>query len=319
MLPMKARNCYRKYDPPCKHRAANIAKKTVRFYCKLCKIPVCRDCTVVLHTSPDHTCVELNPSLVTDKEIEKIEKMELVFKGMASDVSQWGENMENAFKTAEKTALEETDKVKKWAETQRLQIDISEKRLLETIKIIRETNKKDVSVKKEAMEIFATALLSNAEHLNNVMKFGTDADVLFLNSDSEKRLEEFQSQDTDEMLSLKQCEFMKRDLDFADLYPHIGAKALVLYRELSGPKLAAKMTNGRRVKRGRDWKWGDQDASGYGTVDESLKIPLKETWNGIGNGWITVRWDNGSGNHYRMGAEDSYDLALVEEIAGVEL
>lgn len=60
---------------------------------------------------------------------------------------------------------------------------------------------------------------------------------------------------------------------------------------------------GDRVKRGRDWKWGNQDGNGIGTV-----IAQHESR----PGWIRVQWDvNKSTNSYRNGAEDSYDLRII--------
>jgi hypothetical protein len=43
---------------------------------------------------------------------------------------------------------------------------------------------------------------------------------------------------------------------------------------------------GDRVRRGADWKWGDQDQNGVGTVSEAQDS----------DGWIGVNWDHGSSN-----------------------
>jgi hypothetical protein len=45
---------------------------------------------------------------------------------------------------------------------------------------------------------------------------------------------------------------------------------------------------GDRVRRGKDWKWGDQDKSGVGTVAETLGS----------DGWIRIKWDHGGSNKY---------------------
>ena len=53
-----------------------------------------------------------------------------------------------------------------------------------------------------------------------------------------------------------------------------------------------------RVRRGPDWKWGEQDKNGEGiTVSGSDSA-----------GWIKVKWDGGGSNSYRVGAEGKYDL-----------
>jgi len=62
---------------------------------------------------------------------------------------------------------------------------------------------------------------------------------------------------------------------------------------------------GRRVVRGPDWKWGDQDGNGegviHGEVDQSS--------------WVAVKWDAGGQNKYRVGAEGCFDLRHVARVA----
>ncbi|XP_070574612.1 uncharacterized protein [Ptychodera flava] len=68
-------------------------------------------------------------------------------------------------------------------------------------------------------------------------------------------------------------------------------------RELEGlPPL------GSRIRRGKDWKWKDQDKNGVGTVIEHDK-----------EGWVHVEWDHGDDNKYRWGAEGKRDLKTVDE------
>ena len=63
---------------------------------------------------------------------------------------------------------------------------------------------------------------------------------------------------------------------------------------------------GSRVRRGRDWEWGDQDEWGAGTVIEHLI-----------NGWLVVKWDTGITFNYRYGSSNEgrniYDVELCVE------
>lgn len=59
---------------------------------------------------------------------------------------------------------------------------------------------------------------------------------------------------------------------------------------------------GKYVRRGRDWKWEDQDSDGRGTC-----VALE-------NQWVSVRWENGTKNRYRWGIENAYDV-FIEGIA----
>jgi len=58
---------------------------------------------------------------------------------------------------------------------------------------------------------------------------------------------------------------------------------------------------GTRVKRGPDWKWDDQDQSGLGTVTRPSDVDDE---------WVVVRWDHGTSEAYRYGAEGAYDLEV---------
>ena len=63
------------------------------------------------------------------------------------------------------------------------------------------------------------------------------------------------------------------------------------------------MRKGHLVTRGLDWKWGNQGGHAPGVI---LKVMRDE-------GVVHVKWDNDSTvNMYRMGAENKYDLKLVD-------
>ena len=67
--------------------------------------------------------------------------------------------------------------------------------------------------------------------------------------------------------------------------------------------------SGDRVKRGPDWKWGDQD--GYDTL---LGYGRTGTVTGVSsnNRWCRVTWDNDDdSNNYRVGYDGAHDLCLV--------
>ena len=67
-------------------------------------------------------------------------------------------------------------------------------------------------------------------------------------------------------------------------------------------KMNAAWLIGRKVKRGRDWKWQDQDGGSH-----KFGIVLSAE----GKGWVNVKWESGKVNQYRWGADDSYDIEAV--------
>ncbi|XP_046553778.1 uncharacterized protein LOC124263217 isoform X2 [Haliotis rubra] len=62
---------------------------------------------------------------------------------------------------------------------------------------------------------------------------------------------------------------------------------------------------GTRVVRGPDWKWGNQDTDGAGTVINHTNDPRYLYW-------IWVHWDNGTHNKYRYGRDGAFDVKSVE-------
>ena len=69
-------------------------------------------------------------------------------------------------------------------------------------------------------------------------------------------------------------------------------------------ELAAKMREGSRVVRGRDWCDGVKDGGGEGKI---TSLPLPD----ISEGFVHVRWDNRALGDYRMGKDGRYKLNLA--------
>ena len=72
----------------------------------------------------------------------------------------------------------------------------------------------------------------------------------------------------------------------------------------------AKLLQGKKVMRGNDWKWGDQDGGprGIGTV-----VGWSEEV-GASDNWAKIKWEiTNRQNNYRWGAEGAYDLMVVPQ------
>lgn len=65
------------------------------------------------------------------------------------------------------------------------------------------------------------------------------------------------------------------------------------------------LSRGMRVRRGRDWRWDDQDASGDGVV-----VGTQLGGNKLSHGWVNVRWPDGAINCYRYNKR-ARDLVAV--------
>jgi hypothetical protein len=60
---------------------------------------------------------------------------------------------------------------------------------------------------------------------------------------------------------------------------------------------------GRRVRRGPDWKWEEQDGSGVGVIQG----PAEK------DGWVSVHWESGGKNAYRVSGPGEYDLVFADD------
>lgn len=59
---------------------------------------------------------------------------------------------------------------------------------------------------------------------------------------------------------------------------------------------------GSRMMRGPDWKWGEQDGGGNGTIVGTGGKPQ----------WVQVHWDGGQENDYRYGAAGKFDVEVID-------
>ncbi|XP_053401482.1 transcription intermediary factor 1-alpha-like [Mercenaria mercenaria] len=57
---------------------------------------------------------------------------------------------------------------------------------------------------------------------------------------------------------------------------------------------------GARVRRGPDWRRGNQDGGGPGTVTCAF------------SDWAVVRWDKGNSGSYRIGQDNAFDLEIIQ-------
>ena len=69
----------------------------------------------------------------------------------------------------------------------------------------------------------------------------------------------------------------------------------------------SKLDKGTRVRRGQDWKWGDQDG-GPEAIGQVVGFSNDV---GASDNWVKIKWTNGRQNNYRWGAEGAFDLEIV--------
>ena len=69
---------------------------------------------------------------------------------------------------------------------------------------------------------------------------------------------------------------------------------------------SVELPKGTTVDRGQDWKWGEQGGGDVGTVlGSGREVAASDKW-------VKVMWKNGGRNNYRWGAEEFYDLMIID-------
>ena len=76
-------------------------------------------------------------------------------------------------------------------------------------------------------------------------------------------------------------------------------------------KSTGEFQSGVFVTRGESWSWGDQDGK-PGNVGLITAGSENRT-----DSWVTVKWESGSSNGYRVGNNDKYDLAIAIKVCSV--
>lgn len=110
-------------------------------------------------------------------------------------------------------------------------------------------------------------------------------------------------------MSCKEMETRKRCETLEEVILQIALDQSRQQADTLVPETNVKLQNlvpGARVVRGLDWKWSDQDTEGNSTERAEGTVTSR-----LSNGWISVTWDHGGSNKYRMGARGKYDLRVI--------
>lgn len=73
---------------------------------------------------------------------------------------------------------------------------------------------------------------------------------------------------------------------------------------------------GLRVIRGKDWQWGNQDKDEKGKKTIGTITHLNYNSHHPDMLWVSVEWDSGNSNGYRVGPE--YDLYIYKKNVQLE-
>ncbi|XP_077998236.1 E3 ubiquitin-protein ligase TRIM71-like [Glandiceps talaboti] len=160
----------------------------MRFYCRTCEKPICRDCTVLDHKEPGHKYCRLTDAVTACR---------AALKKMLAEVRMKISLVTDALKSVSKSGQEiargkEAAVEKIRTEAQKRQDDIVQMRMT----LERETNtlsaikEKQLSDLKDSLDLVLLKLNSSFEFTETVLKMGSDRDILSGKSQIETRLKE---------------------------------------------------------------------------------------------------------------------------------
>eukprot|EP00058_Branchiostoma_floridae_P026044 XP_002611534.1 hypothetical protein BRAFLDRAFT_117187 [Branchiostoma floridae] len=170
--------------PPCRIHS----QETLKLFCIDCSEAICQVCTVLSHK--DHKYEYFTDTAVKAKEdiLDLLTKVEKTFGDLKT-----ADQQAHAQKTElEKNVTETIEKIKRKAEKTRRQlvthVNQQEAELLSYVSTVSQTRSKEFSTAIEEIETATVALESAAEFGRNIVKYGSDFEIMAINGEVNDRL-----------------------------------------------------------------------------------------------------------------------------------
>ncbi|XP_002732421.1 E3 ubiquitin-protein ligase TRIM56-like isoform X1 [Saccoglossus kowalevskii] len=273
----------------------------LKLFCSTCKVPVCILCSLQEHTG--HKNIDIDNAAKTTKDailsqISVAEERISQCQYSLNRAEQTGQELESCRVKAKKDIDERaknlihllTEQIELHAENLKREVD--ERAAVKRIVIDK--------YKKEMEEQIDRAS-STCDYSGKVLSYGNNTEVLLMEKQVCGKLNSVTKESISKLPTTGKMKLENYNMVPVIKYADIGRVVWTM----SGPLLAAEMTEGDRVERGSDWIWQNQDG-GAGCKGTVLSKPNK-------GHWVKVKWDKGGENIYRMGASGHYDLERADD------
>ncbi|XP_019645211.1 PREDICTED: tripartite motif-containing protein 3-like [Branchiostoma belcheri] len=160
--------------------------ETMRFYCETCHKPICRDCTVLDHSKPDHKYVYFKDALASRK--DEIQGLLNSCRGMVEGLEASKERLET-----EETELRDTKEgtlkhIEEWVAMLLLDTQKKKEELKDQVETIYNEQLKELSAAKSRVEMTLNDIQSGCSFSEKVLDIGTDFEILSMRNEMSARL-----------------------------------------------------------------------------------------------------------------------------------
>lgn len=322
------------------HYCSNHEGELLKLYCNTCSVPICGDCTYVEHR--DHKYV-----FIKDVQSELRKQLETAVSGLAKKEAELSTQLEGLHKLElkQKTLVESCkEEIAKKAAEMRRKIDSEEAEAMKAADNVLHAKRKAIKTEEDSVSLSLAKVSSNLSFMQRLLKSGSDIEIASAAAQATERskhvgtLGEKPAEIQPKQLSCISeltCRIVIHEikLEIRGLKNLACGPNNVTVLSTTKPrvdklretgscefkvtvgdssvqktiKIIDKMCVGKRVRRGPDWKWGDQDGHGEGTVYHGI-VPF------LDKRWVWVQWDNGLINQYRWGGQNAFDLVYSSNL-----
>ncbi|XP_070560300.1 E3 ubiquitin-protein ligase TRIM56-like [Ptychodera flava] len=165
--------------------------EVLRFYCPQCKVPICRDCTVLDHPKPDHAFIRLKDAVENQRGDLKtlLESTTSKLNGFKGAVV----NAENAMEKLGENRKKAEEDVKKVAEDLKAKIDNDKDALLRQIEDQTNAKDKQLQANMDSLQLDLCKLTSACELTENILEVGTEWEIISLHQQLANRMQELEN------------------------------------------------------------------------------------------------------------------------------
>ncbi|CAH1255227.1 TRIM3 [Branchiostoma lanceolatum] len=162
--------------------------ETMRFYCETCHKPICRDCTVLDHSKPDHKYVYFKDALASRK--DEIQDLLTSCRGMVEGLEETKERLET-----EETGLRDTKEgtlkdIEEWVASLVTDTQRKKDELKNQVETIYNEQLKELSAAKSRVEMTLNDIEGGCSFSEKVLDIGTDFEILSMRNEMAARLSE---------------------------------------------------------------------------------------------------------------------------------